>query len=49
MGQALGTSFLFFTLLVILLIWTRTRHERTLQSLRAVELEAAEQGLLEGA
>lgn len=49
MGHALITSFLFFTLLVILLIWTRTRHERTVQSLRSVELEAAEQGLLEGA
>lgn len=49
MGQALGTSFLFFTLLVILLVWTRSRHERTVQDLRSVELEAAEQGLLEGA
>ncbi len=49
MGQALGMSFLFFTALVILLIWTRARHERAVQQLRAVELEAAERGLLEGA
>ena len=49
MGQALGVSFLFFTLLVVWLIWTRARHERAVQDLRVIELEAAERGLLEGA
>ncbi|MGE0789124.1 MAG: cytochrome c biogenesis protein [Sandaracinaceae bacterium] len=49
MGQVLGLSFAFFTVLVIFLIWARARHERSIQELRALELEAAEAGLLEGA
>jgi len=47
MGQALGVGFLLFTALVALLIWTRMRTERQRQELRALELEAAERGLLE--
>jgi heme exporter protein C len=49
MGQALGLGFVFFTALVVLFIWLRTRMERTRQALRAIELEAAERGLLEDA
>jgi heme exporter protein C len=47
MGQALGLGFILFTALVALLIWTRMRTERQRQELRALELEAAERGLLE--
>lgn len=49
MGQALGMGFLLFTALVIVLIWLRARMERSRQALRALELEAAERGLLEDA
>lgn len=38
-----------FTALVALLLWTRARAERVRQELRALELEAAERGLLEDA
>jgi heme exporter protein C len=47
MGQALGLGFLLFTALVALLIWLRTRMERSRQALREIELQAAERGLLE--
>lgn len=47
MGQTLGLSFVLFTALVALLIWLRARVERSRQQLRALELEAAERGLLE--
>lgn len=47
MGVAFGMSMVFFTFLVSWLIWTRVRHERTRQTLDALELEAAERGLLE--
>ncbi len=49
MGATLGISFVLFTALVMLLIWMRMRMVRTRQALRALELEAAEQGLLEDA
>jgi len=47
MTQALLIGFALFTALVALLIWTRMRAERARQELRALELEAAERGLLE--
>ena len=47
MGSALGVGFLLFTVLVAFLIWTRMRNERARQTLLALELEAAERGLLE--
>lgn len=49
MGMTLGLSFLFFTALAVLFIWIRTSVERSRQQLRRLELEAAEQGLLEDA
>jgi heme exporter protein C len=49
MGQTLGLGFALFTALVVLLIWLRARMERSNQALRALELEAAERGLLEDA
>lgn len=48
MLTALGIGFLLFTALAALLIWTRVRLERQRQELRALEIEAAERGLLEG-
>lgn len=47
MRLALILGFVLFTLLVVTLIWLRARIERSKQALRALELEAAEQGLLE--
>lgn len=47
MTHALLVGFVLFTALVALLIWTRTRTERDRQALQALELEAAERGLLE--
>lgn len=47
MYPALGWSFAAFTALVILLIWTRVRVERTRQHARALELAAARAGRLE--
>lgn len=47
MAAALGISFLFFTLLVVLLIWTRARAERARQRLEEVRVEAARRGMLE--
>jgi heme exporter protein C len=47
MYPALFTSLAAFTALVALLIWTRVRLERARQRVEAVELEAAERGLLE--
>jgi heme exporter protein C len=47
MGHALLLGFVFFTALVALLVWTRARLERQRQALRAIELDAAERGLLE--
>lgn len=49
MRPALLTAFVLFTALVALLVWTRYRVERVRQRLRALELEAAEAGLLEEA
>lgn len=49
MGHTLLLAFAFFTALSALLIWARTRVERGSQALRALELEAAERGLLEDA
>jgi len=49
MGHALGFSFLAFTFLVAWLIWARARNERGRQALVALEVEAAERGLLEDA
>lgn len=47
MGHALIVSLVFFTALFALLVWTRVRQERARQALAALELEAAERGLLE--
>jgi len=49
MGKALALSFVAFTALVILLMWTRARLERARHRLEEAELEAAERGLLEDA
>lgn len=49
MASALGISFVFFSLLVTLLIWTRARAERARQRLAEVQIEAARRGLLEDA
>jgi heme exporter protein C len=49
MGMALGVSFIAFTALVVLLLWTRARLERQRARVREVELEAAQRGLLEDA
>ena len=49
MVPALVTSFLFFTALVALLLWTRARLERQRHRIRVLELEAAERGMLEEA
>ncbi len=49
MGTTLLLSFVFFTALAVLLIWTRVRAERARQELNALTLEAAERGLLEDA
>ncbi|MCA9609085.1 MAG: cytochrome c biogenesis protein CcsA [Myxococcales bacterium] len=49
MTQTLLFSLLTFTFLVAWLIWTRVRHERMRQELVALEVEAAERGLLEDA
>ncbi len=49
MGMALGLSFMAFTALVTLLIWARARAERDRQLVTALELDAAERGLLEEA
>lgn len=48
MYPALWLSFAAFTALVAWLIWTRARVERTRQRVRALSLEAAQRGLLEG-
>jgi heme exporter protein C len=47
MALTLGVSFVTFTFLVVLLIWTRVRAERMRQRLATLELQAAERGLLE--
>lgn len=47
MVPALIVSFCFFTALVALLVWARYRVERARQDLEAIELNAAESGLLE--
>jgi len=47
MRVALILSFLAFTALVALLIWARARAERARQRIQALELDAAELGLLE--
>ena len=47
MLPAFFTSLALFTALVALLVWTRYRLERTRQALRALDIEAAESGLLE--
>lgn len=47
MGTTLAISFSFFTLLVAMLIWTRSRAERAQQRLAEAEIEAAQRGLLE--
>ena len=49
MYPALILSFLAFTALVVLLIWARARAERVRQRVQALELEAAERGMLEEA
>ncbi len=49
MKLALLHGFVLFTLLVALLIWLRVRAERQRQALAALELDAAERGLLEEA
>lgn len=46
MKPALLLAFVSFTLLVALLIWQRTRIERLRQRAEALEIEAAERGLL---
>jgi heme exporter protein C len=48
MYPALYVSFAAFTAMAGLLIWGRARAERGRQRLRAVEMDAAERGLLEG-
>ena len=47
MRPALFISFFLFTLLAALLIWQRARIERLRQRYEALEIEAAERGLLE--
>jgi heme exporter protein C len=47
MYPALISSFVLFTLLAALLIWQRSRAERLRQRVLALEIEAAEGGLLE--
>jgi hypothetical protein len=47
MAPALVLGFVLFTALVALLVWSRYRIERVRQRVAAVELEAAESGLLE--
>jgi heme exporter protein C len=49
MKPALELSMVLFTLLAIALIWVRARGERLQQRIAALELEAAERGLLEEA
>lgn len=49
MRTTLLVSFVFFTLFVVLLIWTRARAERAKQRLAEAEIEAARRGLLEDA
>ena len=49
MRTTLIISFLFFTMLVVLLIWTRARAERARQRVVEAEIEAARRGLLEDA
>lgn len=46
MRPALLLAFLFFTLLTALLVWQRARTERLRQRCEALEIEAAERGLL---
>jgi heme exporter protein C len=47
MVPALVLSFVLFTALAVALIWVRTRAERMRQRVQALELVAAERGLLE--
>jgi heme exporter protein C len=47
MGLTLGISFVAFTALVAWLLWTRARIERMRFRVQALELEAAQRGLLE--
>jgi len=49
MYPALIVGFVLFTLLAVVLMWQRARVERLRQRLQAVEVEAAERGLLEEA
>lgn len=47
MATALTVSFIAFTFLVVLLVWTRARLERSRQRVAEMEIEAARRGLLE--
>jgi heme exporter protein C len=47
MKMALLNGFILFTLLAVLLIWTRARAERQRHALQGLEIDAAERGLLE--
>lgn len=47
MGTALGVSFVAFSGLVVLLIWLRTRIERSRQRVLELRMHAAERGQLE--
>jgi heme exporter protein C len=47
MAPALASGFVLFTVLVALLVWARFRVERVRQRVVALELDAAERGLLE--
>jgi heme exporter protein C len=49
MYPALFTGFGLFTMIVVLLIWQRARLERLRQRVLAIELDAADRGLLEEA
>jgi heme exporter protein C len=49
MYPALFTGFGLFTLIVVLLIWQRARLERLRQRVLAIEIDAADRGLLEEA
>ncbi len=49
MKLALAVSFAAFTALVILLLWTRARIERSRQLARDIEIAAAQRGLMEDA
>jgi heme exporter protein C len=48
MYPALWMGFALFTAMAVFLIWARAREEWLRQRVRAIELDAAERGLLEG-